>query len=132
MHWIIYTLIVVAVFIMMFGFLTHQMNGAALWEEYYAREIVRVINALQPGDRVQLDVHKGTEIAQKNEIEKRSDIFQFDSLNNEVCVKLSVGRKSCYSYFNDVVIANVDIVLDDRGERNVLVFEVRSKEARDE
>jgi len=83
------------------------MNGAAIWEDYYAKDVVSVIDSAKPGDVIILDVQKATEIAKKNKITSFEEIFQFDNMKGELCVKLSRGRASCYSYFNNVNVAIV-------------------------
>jgi hypothetical protein len=86
----------------MIAFVYSKMNGAAIWEDYYAKEVVSVVDLAKPGDVIILDVQKATLLAQKNKIKNFEDIFQFDNIKNEVCVKLSVGRASCFNFFNDV------------------------------
>ncbi len=101
---IVYLIILIIFFVGMLAFVYSKMNGAAVWEDYYAKEIVKVIDLSKPGDEIVLDVHKATEIAQKNKVDFES-IFKFDNIKNEVCVKLSAGRASCYGYFNNVDVA---------------------------
>src|SRR3989344_1220414 len=119
---VLYVLIVIIFVAGIFFFVQNQQNGASIWEKYYAKEISRVINFAQSGDNITLDIHKATEIAQKNKLSSFSEIFQFDNLNNEICVKLSLGRKTCYSYFNNVDITNVQ--LDLGVPINILRFEI--------
>jgi len=98
---IIYLILLIIFFIGMLAFVNNKMNGAAVWEDYYAKEIVKVIDSSKPGDDIIIDVHKATEIAKKNKIDNE-EIFSFTNFQNKVCVKLSAGRAGCYSYFNDV------------------------------
>ncbi|MEM4259168.1 MAG: hypothetical protein QXS38_00175 [Candidatus Pacearchaeota archaeon] len=105
---IVYLIILIIFFAGMMTFVYSKMNGAAVWEDYYAKEIVKVIDLSEPGDEITLDVHKATEIAQKNKVDF-DKIFSFDNLRNEVCVRLSAGRASCYYYFN-----NVSVVFSDK------------------
>ena len=102
---IIYLFVLIIFFIAMLVFVNSQMNGATLWEDYYAKEIVKVIDSSMPGDQIAIDVHKATEIAMKNKIDNFEDIFSFDNSRNEVCVKLSKGRANCYNYFNSVNVS---------------------------
>lgn len=119
-------LIVLAVFIVgVFAFVSSQLNGARVWEDYYAKEIVKVINLAKPGDVIELNIHKGTEVAKKNKVESYSDLFMVDNTNNEVCVKLNNIRRTCYSYFNDVFIDNMEVRLGVPG--NILRFEVKEE-----
>jgi len=118
-------LILLAIFVVgMFAFIWQQSNGAAVWEDYYVKEIVKVIDLSKPGDQVTIDVQKATEIAKKNEV-GFSEIFKFDNANNEVCVKLSQGRATCFSYFNDEDVIFEDIELG--VPVNILKFSVKEK-----
>ena len=99
---VIYLILLIIFFVGMLAFVNSKMNGAAVWEDYYAKEIVKIIDVSKPGDEIVLDVHKATEIAAKNKIANFEKIFSFDNQKNEVCVQLSLGRASCYSYFNKV------------------------------
>jgi hypothetical protein len=86
----------------MFYFVFSYQNGAAIWEDYYAKEIVKVIDLSDSGDEIFMDVHKASEIAKGNKIASFSEIFSIDNVKDEVCVKLNRGGGTCYSYFNDV------------------------------
>lgn len=100
-----------------------QQNGAGIWSKYYASEIVKVVNGAEPGDAINLNVHRATEIALKNKVMNDNEIFTFRGNTHEVCVKLSSGKKSCIYYFNDVLITDVKL---ERGvPGNVLSFNVR-------
>lgn len=98
----IYIFLLIVFFVGMRAFIINSVNSASIWEDYYAKEIAKVIDMAEPGDEIVLDVHKATEVAKKNNIANFEEIFSFNNLDNEVCVKLSLGRASCYNYFNDV------------------------------
>ncbi|MBU0760878.1 MAG: hypothetical protein KJ600_02245 [Nanoarchaeota archaeon] len=122
-----YLILLVIVLLPFAVFAGNQMNGASIWSKYYAKEISRVINLAEPGDIISLDVHKATKIAKSNGITRlRKEVFTFDNANKEVCVKLSPGRETCYSYFNDVDVINEDIELGvSKNAGNILVFEIK-------
>ncbi len=130
---VIYIILVVIFFAGML-FFVYQYNGAgALWEDYYTKEIVKMVNFANVGDKIQIDVHRATEVAKANNVRSFSEIFKVDNKNNEVCVKLNRGRKTCYSYFNDVDIVNLELKLlggrnEDNKEVNVLSFEIGGKQ----
>lgn len=107
-----------------FLFVWQQSNGAAIWEQYYVSEITREINSASPGDVVKIDVQKATEIAKRNRADF-NEIFRFVNSQNELCVKLSLGRDTCINYYNNVDIVNDELMLGVPG--NVLYFEVRGK-----
>lgn len=126
---VIHLIFLALFFIGMVWFVASYQNGAAIWEDYYAKEIVKVINFAEPRDEVWLDVHNATEIAKKNKLASFSEIFQLDNVKNEVCVKLNKGKKTCYSYFNDVDVVNFGLKLaegkNDEGKSvNLLYFKV--------
>ena len=37
-------------------------------------------------------------------------MFNFDNVNNRICVDLTPGVRSCYSYFNNINVTNWSIV----------------------
>ncbi len=117
-----YLLLLVIFSIGMFLFVGHERNSAAVWEDYYAKELVRIIDSSQAGDVVSLDVLKATEIAQKNQISSFSEIFLFDNVEHEVCVHLYPERSTCYSFFNSVDVVDYKLVLDVPG--NQLSFNI--------
>ena len=102
---IITYLLFIAVFLsIMYYYVASYKNGAAVWEDFYAKEISKVLNSAKPGDQISLDVDMAGNIARKNKIFDSKINFNFDNVKKEVCVKLNSGRKSCYSYFNDVEV----------------------------
>lgn len=118
-------LILLAIFVVLiFLSIRQKANTAAIWEDYYVKEITKVIDLSKPGDNVTLNVQKATEIAFKNTV-GQSEIFRFDNLKNEICIKLSQGRATCFSYFNEVDITEPNIELG--VPENVLHFSVKEK-----
>jgi len=106
-------------------FLYSQQNGATFWSDYYTKELTRVINLSPRGSEITLDIHKATEIARQNGLPSSSEIFQFNNPENEVCVKLTKGKQTCYKYFNDVDIINPKIKLGKLDPPiNVLTFQI--------
>ncbi|MEM4271863.1 MAG: hypothetical protein QXD13_02140 [Candidatus Pacearchaeota archaeon] len=119
-----YMIVLIVFFAGMMLFIQTKMNGAGVWEDFYAKEIAKVINAAKPGDYVTLDVRSATKIAAKNKI-GFEEIFSFDNDKSDVCVKLSAGGRSCYSYFNQVNIESEGVKLLE--PVNVLKFRVEAK-----
>lgn len=123
---IIYIILLILATAPLAYFVWDQYNGASIWADFYAKEISRVINLAEPGDEISIDVQTATEVAVKNKIPRLDDIVIFDNAKNEVCVKLSPGRKSCYYYFNEVDVSNWEIKRGlARGEVNTLTFQVK-------
>lgn len=121
---VLYLIILIFFIIGIFMFISDQWNGAAIREDYYAKEIVRIINLAEPGDVVTLNVQKATEIGKKNNVDF-NDMFRIDNEHKEICVRLSSSRRTCYSYFNDVSIDKSEVRLG--VPENILYFEVRGK-----
>ena len=122
----IYIVLAVVFFSTVLYFVLNNQFGSSFYENYYSKEISRAINLAKPGDNITLDVQKATEIAQKNKLQSFSEIFSFDNTNNEICVKLSLGRKKCYSYFNNVGITNLQLKLAE--PINILSFTITEKQ----
>jgi len=121
---VIYLLILVLFIAMISTYIWLQMNGTGVWSQYYSKEIVKVINLASPGDEISLDVHKATEVADENRV-PFEEIFTFDTTQNELCVKLSLGRKTCYSYLNEVNVTEDKIQL--ASPVNILTFKIQEK-----
>ncbi|MBU0466549.1 MAG: hypothetical protein KJ718_06475 [Nanoarchaeota archaeon] len=124
-------LILAAVFIaLMLYYIFSQANAANFWSQYYVKELSKITNLAQPGDEITLDIHRATIIATKNKIPSFSEIFSFNNPDNEICVKLSPGRKNCYHHFNNVDITNekIQLAAGPKADTNLLTFEIKEKE----
>ena len=119
---VVYLLIAILFFAGMLLILWNQTNGASVWEEYYSKELTKLINLAKPGDEIIIDVQKATQVAKGNEVATFSEIFSFDNAEKKVCVKLSQGRQTCYSYFNDVIVVSPDLKLIPKN--NILTFTI--------
>jgi len=129
---IIYLILLVIFVVGMIVYLNQQQEGAGVWEEYYVKEIVKVIDFSKAGDEYFLDVHRATEIAKKNIVGSFSEIFSVDNVNNEICVKLSRGRRTCFNYFNDVDVINMELRLasgknEKNEDVNILYFKIKER-----
>ncbi len=123
---VIYTILLVIFVVPLTIFVYQNMNGASVWEDFYAKEIARVVNLAEIGDEFTLDVHKATEIGRKNEV-PFSEMFNFRNEKNEICIRLSRGR-TCYDYFRDVDIADISLDLGiGKDGGNVLNFKIIEK-----
>jgi len=122
----VYLILLILFFSVMLFFIWDQANGASVWTNYYAKEITKVINAGSPEDEITLDIHKATEVARRNDIISFREIFTFDNIEKEICVKLTPGRNSCYSYFNnvDIVEDKINLAAGSSGNTNTLSFKI--------
>ncbi|MBM3206700.1 MAG: hypothetical protein FJZ43_03720 [Candidatus Staskawiczbacteria bacterium] len=102
-------LIHIVIFAMFFGIMFWGIgsysDGSALIEDIYAKEIVRLINAAEPGMSFKLDVSKLAVVANKNG-KKFEETIYVDNVNNELRVSSRLGSGTIYKFFNDVDIVN--------------------------
>ena len=101
---IAYLILFILFFSGMLFFVLRYQNGAAIWEEFYAVEIAKIIDTAEPGQEVYLDVSEGTNIALKSGMlrEDLNEIIKIDNINNKVIVKLRPNFGTVYRYFSDV------------------------------
>jgi hypothetical protein len=90
-----------------------QKDGAANWEDIYAKEIARVIN------EVVLDVTIAAGIAFDRGIEI-NEIFNFDNVDNRVSVSLRSNAGTSFGFFNDVDV--VEWKVENTGTHTELSF----------
>ena len=122
---LMYFLLAIGFIIVMSAFVWDQSRNSALWSDYYAKEISYLINTAVPGQEIILDVHKATEIARAKGISNFNTIFEFHNERNEICVKLSTMRKSCYQYFHNVDVLEYEIIYG--RPVNLLKFRIEEK-----
>ena len=82
---------------------THA-GGVALWEDFYAKEIVRIINSASADDEIYLDVTPATSIAFDRGLVP-NEIVTFDNERHAVTVRLTPSGGTTFSYFNSVSVA---------------------------
>lgn len=124
MNTIVYLVLLMLFLFGIWAFINNQKEGAGIWEDYYTKEIVKLINSAKVGEEVVLDVHRATEIAKGNGVEF-GNIFSFSHENKEACVKIGLGMKSCFQYFNNVIIVEprIEYGLEDK-PINKLLFKI--------
>ncbi|HIG52175.1 TPA: hypothetical protein EYQ19_02040 [Candidatus Pacearchaeota archaeon] len=122
---IIYIILGILFFIGMFYFVMGYQDGAAFYEDFFSKEIARLINVANPGQEVYLDVTEIVGIALGNG-KKKEEIFIFDNINNEVIVSLRQGTGASFSFFNevDVVESRVELV-SGSANTNRLYFKIK-------
>jgi len=121
---LIYIILFLVFFMLMFYFVVGFQDGASVWEEFYAKEIVKVINEAEPGTEIYLDVTGLTKIAFKNG-KSRNEIIYFNNVQNQVIVSLTSKSGTSFNFFNDVDLIEPEIELLSGGaETNRLYFKV--------
>lgn len=126
---ILYLLILAVFVFIVLGAISQQKSNAGFWEDFYAKEIARIVDYSSAGTEIELNVHRATEIALKNGV-SFSEVFDFDNKNNEIIVKLSSDRKTNFYWFSDVDVVADRLILAKDGKTNVLHFEIVKPEMR--
>ncbi len=104
-----YNVVHIILFIIILGptlmFANSQREGAFLWEDFYAKEVARIIDISEPGTEARIDVTKAVEVAQKRNLKEKKEIFDFNNVENEVIVRLRRDGATGFKFFN-----NIDVV----------------------
>lgn len=124
--YVAYFILLVLFFVGSLYYVTWLQDGAALWEDVYAKEIVRVIERAQPKEEVTLDVHVLTELALAHGGDLK-EIVRFDNVLHTVSVSTRPGLGTTYGYFNDVQIIDDRVEVPGVKGKNVLRFVVTNR-----
>ena len=103
---IIYLLIFILFFSFMFYYSTAYQDGAAFWEDFYAKELALLIDRAEPGMEFAIDVSELSRVAIKKGKNPR-DIVLIDNVNDKITVSVRQGAGASFHFFNDV-----DIVIE--------------------
>ena len=120
---IIYIVLVLLVFSLNYASLSIHKNGAAVWQEYYSNEIVKAIELSKPGDQIILDVQSGVLIAGKSSYQDFKNMFSFNDNSREICSQFSHVGKTCYYYFNNVEIDNMNVNVN--SDNSLLIINIK-------
>lgn len=96
------------VFIIMFVWIVGFQDNIALKEDFYSKELTRIIDSAVEGKEASFLVTELVEQADSNKVQ-RSDIFTFDNVNNRVTVKLSPRSGTSFGFFKDVNVIYLGI-----------------------
>jgi hypothetical protein len=130
---LIYIVLVVAFFVLMFGFLFAHQGNAKKWEEFYAKELALAVDSSKEGTEFEVDVNPLTEIAFKRGLDK-DEIVRFDNERNEVIVRATREGGTRFRFFNELEVKGVHLELAAGGEnadRNILYFRLTRDEGGD-
>ncbi|MEK6896651.1 MAG: hypothetical protein AABX12_04300 [Nanoarchaeota archaeon] len=125
--YVAYFVLLVIFFIGSLYYVWGLQDGAALWEDVYAKEIVRIIERAQTPEEVALDVHLLTELAQKSG-KSLKEVVRFDNDKHLVTVSTKPYGGTSYGYFHDVKIIDDWIELPSAESVNTLHFVVVPQE----
>lgn len=84
-------------------FSVSQKDGAGVWADFYAKEIVKVVDGSLVGEEIIIEFQDAYAVAHKNAV-SLDKIVTFDNEGNLVCVQLTFGNERCFRYYNDVDI----------------------------
>jgi hypothetical protein len=118
-------ILIVLFFVGVFYYVYSHKDNAALWSDVYAKHIALLVDSAHVGDEVTLDVQRISTIALAHEV-PLGDMVMFDNEKQEVCVRLSFGKRSCYGYFAHVDVIHEGSELGVLG--NVLHFKIEDKD----
>ncbi len=109
----------------MFWFVLSYSNGSAFMEDFYAKEIVMMINDAEAGQKLALDVTKLASVAVKNGKQIR-DMILVDNVNNKIIVSTRLTTGTSFAFFNDVIVANWRVELfSGSSKTSQFIFEIR-------
>tara|TARA_Y100000034_G_C6766225_1_gene341558 strand:+ start:224 stop:652 length:429 start_codon:yes stop_codon:yes gene_type:complete len=125
---IVYLILFIVFFSLMFYFVTAYQDGAAYWEDFYAKQIAFVIDRGSVGEEIKLDVSKISGVAVGNGVNPR-EMIKIDNANNLVKVGLRNGKATGFNFFNDVIVKDWRVELNSPDpEVNRFVFSIAEKE----
>jgi len=124
---IIHIILFILFFSMMFWFVNSYQNGSAFWEDFYAKEISRVINNAQAGMELKIDVTPLAVTAFKNG-KPINDIISIDNVNNKVSVSSRRNGGTSFGFFNDVDIVDFYVETPSgSAESTQFIFKVKER-----
>ncbi|MDO8564300.1 MAG: hypothetical protein Q7R87_04785 [Nanoarchaeota archaeon] len=97
------------------AFLYKYQNNVYFWEQYYSYTIAKSVNNAQVGDRVELNMGRSIELANKEGIADYKKLVSFDNTKKEVVVSLQKGKKTTYSFLRNYNVNDVIIEEDIKG-----------------
>lgn len=98
-------------------------NGGFLWEQYYSYSIAKMVNEAKVGDRIEMNMDKAVEVAQKNGIAEIDKIVKFDNEKKEVLVSFQLGKATAFPFLRNYNIEGFPV--QDSAKGYVLVFNVK-------
>jgi hypothetical protein len=107
MNNVIFAILFLLFLIPMLIFVASVRDNVAKWEDFYAKEVVRIVDIAEPGTEVYLDVDHVIKIGKKHGREK--DFFEFSNVDDDLRVSFREKGGSSFDYFNDVDILGNDI-----------------------
>ena len=127
MDTIMHIVVFILFFLVMFWFVNSYSNGAAFWEDFYAKEIVRVINGAEPGMEFKIDVTPLAVAAFKLNKPIKDTIY-IDNVNNKVVVSSRISTGTSFGFFNDVDVVDWSVEgPSGKPENTRFIFKVKER-----
>jgi hypothetical protein len=127
--YVAYFLFFTVFFAIMLWYVFSFQEGIAIKEDFYAKEIARMIDAGQPGDNVWIDVTPVSSLLVKHK-QPLSQAFIIDNVNHQVVVSLTPKSGVSYPFFTDFAAVNVTLaVLSGNADSNRLHFQLEESHA---
>jgi len=125
---IIHISIFILFFSLMFVFVNSYSNGSDFLENFYSKEISKMINNAEPGMEFKIDISKLAVVALKNG-KPLKDIVAIDNVKNQVIVSSRLNSGTSFSFFNDVDV--VDFYVEEisgSSEATRFIFKIKEKQ----
>ena len=104
---LIYIILFLVFFMLMFYFVVGFQDGSSVWEEFYAKEIVKIVNEAEPGTEIYLDVTALTKIAFKHG-KSRNEIMnlflngEYDEYSSVVTAATEKHERHAYNWQHNI------------------------------
>ena len=124
----VYLVIFVLFLYFMFLLIESYSNNATFYEEFYSKEIARIINGAEPGMEFKIDISPLALSASKNE-KPIGEIVTIDNVNNQVITSARLGTGTSFGFFSDIDIVDWKVESPSGGQdRTRLIFKVVGKQ----
>lgn len=100
---VIYIILFIIFFLIVFTYIVAFQDGAATWQDFYAKEIALTIDSLYAGSTVSIDISKARAIALEHKVPPEK-IITIDNVNRLVEVRLTPDSVSRFPFFTEVEI----------------------------
>ncbi|MEK6909048.1 MAG: hypothetical protein AABX23_03290 [Nanoarchaeota archaeon] len=125
---IVYLIILILFLFYMFSIISSYSNGATYYEDFYSKEIVKIINKAEPGMEFKIDITPLANAASKNE-KLIKEIISIDNVNNKVTASARIGSGTSFDFFMDFDIIDWYVESPSGGaDKTRLIFKVVRKQ----
>lgn len=119
--YIAYTTFVIIPFVIILVWVVGFQDGAATWEDFYAKEIARIINTAEEGEIVYLDVTSGSATGFRRHVPKQQ-MFRLDQEKKFVIVQFSQRSATQFYYLKNITIESIELYTPSGSEESNQLF----------